>query len=122
MKSRAFQNLLVWQRARALSIEVYRASAGSSFRMDWTLRDQMRRSAISVPSNIAEGNERGSDRDAARFFCIARGSLAELTTQVDIASELGMLEPEQARRWIIESDELARMLAALISRRKHVAP
>jgi four helix bundle protein len=77
----------------------------------------MRRAAISVPSNIAEGNERGSDRDGARFFYFARGSLAELSTQADIASAIGLLEGELAKQWIRECDELGRMLAALIRSR-----
>ena len=118
MQSRAFQNLEVWQRSRKLAIDACRAASGSAFGSDWGLRDQIRRSAISVPSNIAEGNERGSDRDAARFFYIARGSLAELATQADIACELGYLDRDLARTWIAECDQLARMIAALIARRK----
>ncbi|HST01423.1 MAG TPA: four helix bundle protein [Usitatibacter sp.] len=118
MQTRAFQNLIVWQRSRALAIDVCRAASGKAFSGDWGLRDQLRKSAVSVPSNIAEGNERGSDRDTTRFFFIARGSLAELATQADIACELGLLGPDQAKSWITECDELARMLAALIARRK----
>ena len=121
MQTRAFQDLLVWQRARALAIAVCRKASGAAFRSDWGLRDQIRRSSISVPSNIAEGNERGSDRDAIRFFYIARGSLAELHTQADIACELGLVEPATARSWMRECDELARMLAALIHSRKPAA-
>jgi four helix bundle protein len=70
-----------------------------------------------VPSNIAEGNERGSDRDGARFFYFARGSLAELSTQSDIAAAIELLDKEHAEKWIRECDELARMLAALIRTR-----
>lgn len=121
MQSRAFQNLIVWQRSRKLAIDVCRAASGRAFATDWGLRDQIRRAAISVPSNIAEGNERGSDRDATRFFYIARGSLAELTTQADIACELGLLDRERATGWITECDELARMIAALIARRKSLS-
>ena len=118
MRTRAFQDLLVWQRGRALAIEVCRAASGPKFRSDWGLREQLRRSAVSVPSNIAEGNERGSDREAVRFFHIARGSLAELATQADIACELELLDRESARAWLRECDELARMLSCLISARR----
>jgi four helix bundle protein len=84
------------------------------------LRDQIRRAAISVPSNIAEGNERGSDRDCARFFYFARGSLAELSTQADIACAIGLLDQQRAEDWMRECDQLGRMLAALIRRRLHI--
>ncbi len=117
MDSRHYRNLIVWKRARLLAIAVYRATGDKSFNRDWGLRDQMRRAAISVPSNIAEGNERGSDRDCARFLYFARGSLAELSTQADIAGEIGLLESSVAQRWTGECEELARILATLIRRR-----
>ena len=116
--ARNFEQLVVWQRARALAIEVCRVATGRAFRSDWGLRDQIRRSALSVPSNIAEGNERGTDRDGLRFFYIARGSLAELATQADIACELQMLDTDTAGRWMNEGEELTRMLASLIAYRK----
>ena len=117
MGFRGYRELLVWRRARLLAIEVCKVTKGPRFRRDWAFRDQMRRAAISVPSNIAEGNERSSDRDANRFFFFARGSLAELSTQVDIASEIGLLDPLVAAQWIRECDELARMLRKLIDAR-----
>ena len=118
MRTRAFQDLLVWQRSRALAGEVCRVAAGPAFNRDWGLRDQLRRSAISVPSNIAEGNERGSDRDAVRFFFFARGSLAELFIQSDIACELGLVDVESASDWMRECDDIARMLSRLITSRQ----
>ena len=77
----------------------------------------MRKAALSVPSNIAEGNARGSDRDCARFLWIARGSLAELSTQADIANAIGLLEPDLATNWQQECDRLGGMLRRLIERR-----
>jgi len=118
VQDRTFRNLVVWQRSRELAIAVCRTASQDAFRTDWGLRDQIRRSAISIPSNIAEGNERGSDRDGIRFFYIARGSLAELATQADIACELGFLDPDRAAGWITECDELARMINSLIASRK----
>ena len=118
MPTRTFQNLTVWQRSRKLAIELCRAASADAFRIDWGLRDQLRRSAISIPSNIAEGNERGSDRDGIRFFYIARGSLAELATQMDIACELGLLDRQLATSWVVECNELTKMVNSLIASRK----
>jgi four helix bundle protein len=115
--TRNYRNLLVWRRARPLAIEVCRTTGHGAFRREWGLRDQMRRAAISVPNNIAEGNERGTDRDGARFLYYARGSLAELSTQIDIACEIGLLAAPLAEQWIRECDELGRIVGALIRRR-----
>ena len=121
MDSRFYRNLLAWQRSRDLAIDVFRVTQADALRREWAFRDQIRRAAISVPSNIAEGNERGSDRDCARFFYIARGSLAELSTQAEIGAAVNLLAPEAAARWQQQCDEIARMLASLIRHRKHDA-
>ena len=109
-----YRSLEVWRRARDLAIEVCRETAKENFRRDWALRDQLRRSAVSVPSNIAEGSERGSNRDSIRFFLFARGSLAELATQSEIAGAIGLLPMSSSERWLRESAALARMLTRLI--------
>ena len=116
--SRPYQDLFVWQRSRELAIAVYRMTASAPFRRDWALRDQMRRAAISVPSNIAEGNARGSSTDCVRFLVYARGSLAELATQTDIANAIGLLDAGSTAHWLSECDALARMLSCLIRARK----
>lgn len=115
MKTLGYRGLKVWQRARSLAIDVYRATGEPRFRNEWALRDQMRRSALSAPSNIAEGCGRQSPRDCARFYSIARGSLAELATQADIASSIGLLQPPMATAWEKECDELRSMLTHLIA-------
>lgn len=107
----------MWQEARRLAIQVYLLTREDSFSRDWALTDQLRRSALSVPSNIAEGDERESDRDSIRFFHIAKGSLAELATQVDIASEVGCLQKTEAELLLTTCDELGRRLGALIKAR-----
>ena len=117
METHDYRRLVVWKRARLLAIDVCKTTNGPSFRRDWAFRDQMRRAAFSVPSNIAEGNERGTDRDGNRFFYYARGSLAELSTQADIASAIGLLDASLALQWTGECDELARMLSKLIRSR-----
>jgi four helix bundle protein len=78
------------------------------------LTSQMRRSAVSVPSNIAEGKGRSTDRDRSLFFCHARGSLLELETQILIAQHLGYIAPSAAEKLLAKSTQLGRMLNALI--------
>jgi four helix bundle protein len=96
---------------------VYRESASGPLRKDWSLRDQIRRSAISIASNIAEGSERGSNRDAVRFLFIARGSVAEFSTQCDIAHAVGLLDASTSARWLSECHEMMRILTRLIESR-----
>jgi four helix bundle protein len=83
-----FHDLRVWQDAKALAVGVYRAT--ETLR-DFGLRDQLRRAALSIPSKIAEGDERDTDKDCVRCLYIAKGSLAEPRTQLEIASEVGAL-------------------------------
>jgi len=117
MERIGYRSLGVWSRARDLAIEVYRTSNAGDLRKDWNLRDQMRRAALSAASNIAEGAERGSNRDAVRFLFMARGSLAELATQTEIAAATGLLDRAAAKEWIRESRELTKMLTRLIETR-----
>ncbi len=109
-----FRNLLVWQKAKALAVAVYETTQTGPMAHDFGLRDQMRRAAVSVPSNIAEGDERDTDREAVRFLFIAKGSLAELRTQLEIARDIGSLKQESYARLEVECAEIARMLGALI--------
>ena len=82
------------------------------------MRDQIRRSAISIASNLAEGDERGTDKESIRFFYIAKGSLAELRTQVQIAHEIGYLERKLYETLENECNELGKMIGRLIQVRK----
>jgi four helix bundle protein len=82
------------------------------------LRDQIRKSAISIASNLAEGDERETDKESIRFFYIAKGSLAELRTQVQIAHEIGYLKRELYKILENECIELGRMIGRLIQVRK----
>jgi len=117
MDNAGYRGLAVWRRSRTLAIEVFRATQERPLKGEWALRDQMRRAALSVPSNIAEGAARGSDPDCVRFLWFAKGSLAELATQADIAEAIGLLEPDASRHWQAECRELAAMLRGLIKAR-----
>jgi four helix bundle protein len=121
MNEYGYRGLVVWQKAKVLATDVYRLTNSESIKRDFSLVDQMRRSAVSVPSNIAEGDERKSDKDSVRFFHIAKGSLAELSTQLEIARDVGYFTAPQVEPFIIQCEELAKMLGALI-RARHNSP
>jgi len=78
MGKKGFRDLIVWQEAKELAVQIYRISTEGLLGRDFALRDQMRRAAVSIASNIAEGDERDTDKDAIRFFYMAKGSLAGL--------------------------------------------
>ena len=85
---------------------------------DRSFKDQLTRSALSIPSNIAEGYERGSNKDAIKFFYYARGSSGELRTQIYIGVKLGYFQKETGITLKEEAEQISRMLSALIKTRK----
>jgi four helix bundle protein len=87
---RKYQQLLVWQKSMQLVQHVYLYTSAFPTDEKFGLISQMRRASISIPSNIAEGSARGSDRDFRRFLLVARGSLTELDTQLLLAEQLGI--------------------------------
>lgn len=112
-----FRSLKVWQLAKSMAVSVYKITEEGKLGRDFGLRDQMRRAAVSIPSNIAEGDERDTDKEAVRFFYIAKGSLAELITQIEIAEEIGYLSPDHADELFNDTEKLGKMLGALIKAR-----
>ena len=117
-----YRELVAWQRARALAGSVYRATERFPGRERFGLAAQMRRAAISVVSNIAEGAGRGSDPELRRFLQIARGSLEELQAQITIASDLQLLPDESAQALSESAAEAARIVYGLLrtyARRPH---
>lgn len=87
-----FKQLRVWQMSKDLAVELYGLTNNGEIGKDYSLRDQIRRAAVSIPSNIAEGNDRESNKESARYLYIAKGSLAELITQLIIANEIGYID------------------------------
>ncbi len=114
-----YRSLNVWQRAKTLATDVYRLTNSEAIKRDFSLTDQLRRSAVSEPSNIAEGDERKSDKDLIRFFHIAKGSLAELARPLKIARDVGYFTAAQVQPLITSCAELGRMLGALIRARSN---
>ena len=119
---KTFRDLLVWQKSMALVTEVYRASAEFPTHERYGLSSQIRRCAVSIPSNIAEGFGRHSTTDYIRFLTIANGSLYELQTQVEIALNLGYIENNIYDTLHEQTREIERMMSSLIQslkRRNH---
>jgi four helix bundle protein len=110
MGSGRFEDLEVWKRSARLSAEIYKGLAALR---DFGFRDQITRSGLSVPSNIAEGMERRSHKDRQRYLDIALGSCGELRTQIYIGIEIGYIEMERGRPWIAETKEISAMLIGL---------
>ena len=108
-----FRDLVVWQRAKKLVKEIYRQTATFPRHEVYGLASQLRRAAVYVPSNIAEGACRNSRGEFRQFIGNARGSLAELETQVEIARDLGYFTEDVTKAILIEVDELSRMLTGL---------
>ncbi len=107
----ALENLEVWKRSSRLCVEIYRATQACR---DYGFRDQVTRSALSIPSNIAEGYERDSEKEFVRFLRIAKGSCGELWTQLHIGIEAGFVDKMQAIKFAQEASELSKMLQGLI--------
>ena len=112
-----FQKLRVWQNAKDLAVKIYKLTKSSDFAKDFGLKDQIQRSAVSVASNIAEGDELGSDKQSVRFFYISKGSVAELTTQLIIANEIGYINNITKDILLDECDKISAMLSKLIRAR-----
>ncbi len=115
MQANRYQDLIAWQKAIALVKSVYEVSSGFPQDEMFGLKSQMRRSAVSIPSNIAEGQGRATAGEFHQFLGHARGSLYELETQLVIASELQYVSAEQCDCLLAGSRELGRILNALIS-------
>jgi four helix bundle protein len=105
------EQLEVWQRSKQLSVEVYRELKGLR---DFGFKDQITRSALSIPSNIAEGFERFTEKEKFRFVSIAKGSCGEFATQALIGIEVGYIPEPVGRHWRQEAMLLSRMLGALL--------
>jgi four helix bundle protein len=112
-KARGYKDLLVWQKAIELVKQVYRITRTFPADEKFALISQMRRAAVSVPSNIAEGQARRTTGEFVQFVSHAEGSLAELDTQLIVAVELGYCDRSEAKKVGNEIAELKRMLNAL---------
>lgn len=118
-KIKSYNDLIVWQKAIQLVKEIYLATQSFPREEIYGLTSQIRRSAVSVPSNIAEGQARNSTGEFIHFLGIARGSLAELDTQTIIASELGYVSTENGKVLREKNADVNRLINGLIKSLKN---
>jgi four helix bundle protein len=108
----AFEDLDVWKRSAGLSADIYKILSDLK---DYGFKDQITRSGLSIPSNIAEGMERRSDKEKVNFLSYAKGSCGELRTQIYIGMKMGYLSKEKGDKWIMETKEISAMLMGLMN-------
>ena len=118
MGYQSFRELNVWQEAKSLAVTIYRLTSTGPLARDFGLKDQMQRSAVSIPSNIAEGYERKSNPEFIRFLLIAKGSLSELLTQLEIAREVGLIDDPSYVTIEDQCSKVSAMLTKLIQSRR----
>jgi len=112
-KVRKFEDLIAWQKSKTLSLMIYSCTKNDGFRTDFALRNQIRRAVISVMSNIAEGFDRYSPKEFQQYLSIARGSVAEVRSQIHLAKELNYLSEKDAKEIIDLCIEISKILGGL---------
>jgi four helix bundle protein len=112
-----FRKLKVWEKSKDLAVLIYKLTEAGSFNKDFRFRDQIRAASISVPSNIAEGDELDTNKQSNRHFYIAKGSAAEVITQLIIAFEVGYISETTQTNLIKEYEHVSHMLSKLIKAR-----
>lgn len=110
-----YRQLQVWQKGMELALAIYRLTESFPKHETYRLCDQLRRCAISVPSNVAEGHGRRSTREYLKHLSYTTGSLCEMETQVILAGQLGYFTPEGQEQLLSQAGEIGRMLNALIA-------
>lgn len=115
MQTSDFKNLKVWQHAMDITINVYSMVKLLPDFERYSLSDQIRRSAISIPSNIAEGQGRNSNKEFAHFLSISRGSIAELQTQLILCVKIGYIPDDLINPILLELSQLDRMICGLMN-------
>jgi four helix bundle protein len=111
--AKSYRELMVWQKAMDLVEAVYRLTGAFPKEELYGLTSQMRRAAVSIPSNIAEGHGQGTDNHFARYLSISQGSLKELETQVLIAQRLGYVDQNTVQPVLGHCDEIGKMITGL---------
>ena len=112
------KRLDIWKRSSKICSEIYLYF--QDFK-DYGFKDQITRSSLSVPSNIAEGVEKSSDKDTIKFLDISRGSIAEVQTQIYIGMKIGYIENSVGQKWVDEYEEISKMITSFINSLKKIS-
>ena len=115
MKIEKFEDIVAWQKSRELTKDIYELTSIGKFEKDFSLKDQIRRCSISIASNIAEGFERGGNKEFIHFLYIAKGSCAELRAQLYIASDLLYINDVEFNNAYNKAIEINKLLYGFIS-------
>ena len=113
MALQSFKDLVVWQKAQELSLDIYREFSSCK---DYGFKDQIQRATLSIMNNVAEGYGRRSDRALINFLNIARGSAAEVESMIFMAHKLGYIDLNTQNRLLRQIDEVAKLLTAFINK------
>ena len=116
MKIKSYKDLNIWKRSIGVVEDIYKITKNFPKEEIYGLTSQLRRSAVSIPSNIAEGFARFSNKECKQFLFISLGSCAELSTQIIIALRLDYLESKKANKLLDEIDEISKMTMSLIKK------
>ncbi|MCK4813175.1 MAG: four helix bundle protein [Candidatus Marinimicrobia bacterium] len=114
-----FKQLEVWKIAKDLAVYIYTLTKQNDFNKDFGLRDQIRKAAISISSNISEGDESGTNKMCVRYLHIAKGSNAEIQTQTIIANEIGYISNKEKDYILLQCEIISKKLFNLIKYRSH---
>jgi four helix bundle protein len=115
MKIQKFEDILAWQKARELTKEVYAHSKTGLFAKDFGLRDQIQRASVSIMGNVAEGFDRGGDKEFTQFLSISKGSCGEVKSHLYVALDQQYIAPEEFKRLYNHADEVGRLLAGFMA-------
>ena len=114
MKFNRFEEIEVWKQSRILVKYIYHITRQEEFSKDFGFKDQIRRSSVSIPSNIAEGYERKSNVEFIRYLFIAKGSAGELRTRIYLAYDLEYVDEETCKNLLSKSEEISKSLSGFI--------
>jgi four helix bundle protein len=114
-KIQKFEDILAWQKARELTREVYAHSRTGTFAKDFGLRDQIQRASVSIMGNVAEGFDRGGDKEFIQFLSVSKGSCGEVKSHLYVALDQKYIGSDQFNRLYNSADEVGRLLAGFMA-------
>ncbi|MEI8064161.1 MAG: four helix bundle protein [Verrucomicrobiota bacterium] len=113
-KIERFEDIAAWQKARELTREIYCITKSGEFARDFGLRDQIRRAAVSIMSNIAEGFERGGDKEFGQFLAVAKGSVGEVQAQLYVALDAGYVDKKVFAQLYALAEETGQLIGGFM--------